>query len=282
MWWTQCPTSALGSGMPSDFRPRLIGRQVLPRVVRAKRSSRGDRDDDSVRVLRIEQDRVQAHPAGARLPARARAMAAQAGQLRPGLAAVGRAEEGRVLDAGIDGVGVRRRWLQMPDACELPRVRRAVVPLVRSGNAVVDELVSDGLPGLAAVVGALDELPEPGARLRQVDAVRIGRRGLGMVDLPAREVRATYVPSLALSVRRENEGSFACPDENPYAAHPCSPPSGPILFRLRRAAPCGRAPTGAGPRNVRPRLGRHPSGRATAAPRRRQRAARPSSRSRAA
>ena len=27
---TQCPTSASGSGMPSDFRPRLIGRQDWP------------------------------------------------------------------------------------------------------------------------------------------------------------------------------------------------------------------------------------------------------------
>jgi hypothetical protein len=30
MRWTQCPTSASGLGMPSDFRPRLIGRQVVP------------------------------------------------------------------------------------------------------------------------------------------------------------------------------------------------------------------------------------------------------------
>ena len=30
MRWTQWPTSAVGSGMPSDLSPRLIGRQVLP------------------------------------------------------------------------------------------------------------------------------------------------------------------------------------------------------------------------------------------------------------
>src|SRR5213594_2579680 len=30
MWWTQCPTSASGSGMPADLSPRLIARHVLP------------------------------------------------------------------------------------------------------------------------------------------------------------------------------------------------------------------------------------------------------------
>src|SRR4029077_587114 len=30
MWCTQCPISAFGSGMYCDFRPRLIGCQVLP------------------------------------------------------------------------------------------------------------------------------------------------------------------------------------------------------------------------------------------------------------
>ena len=48
---------------------------------------------------------MQAHPAGARLPARPRAVAAQPGQLLPGLAAVGRAEQGGVLDPGVDVSG---------------------------------------------------------------------------------------------------------------------------------------------------------------------------------
>ena len=49
---------------------------------------------------------MQAHPAGAGLPLGSGAMATQAGDLVPVLAAVGRAEQGRVLHAGIDGVRV--------------------------------------------------------------------------------------------------------------------------------------------------------------------------------
>ena len=30
MWWTQCPTSAFGSGIYCERRPRLIGFQVAP------------------------------------------------------------------------------------------------------------------------------------------------------------------------------------------------------------------------------------------------------------
>ena len=161
---TQWPTSAFGSGMSFGLAgPRLIGRQVSPpssvRNAPAAEMAMNIRS----RIARIEQDRVQAHAAGARLPVRARAVAAQPGQLLPGLAAVGRAEQGRVLDAGVDRVRIGQRRLEMPDALELPGMRRAVVPLVRAGHAVVDELVADRLPGLAAVVRALDQLPEPAA-----------------------------------------------------------------------------------------------------------------------
>ena len=52
----------------------------------------------------------------------------------PGLAAVGGAEERGVFDAGVDGVGIGERGLEVPDALELPRVRRAVVPLVGAGD----------------------------------------------------------------------------------------------------------------------------------------------------
>ena len=57
-------------------------------------------------------------------------MLAQPGQLLPGLAAVGRAKQRGVFDPGIDGVRIGERRLEMPDARELPGVRRAVVPLV--------------------------------------------------------------------------------------------------------------------------------------------------------
>ena len=61
---------------------------------------------------------------------RARAVAAEPGELVPDSAAVGGAEEGGVFDAGVDGVGIVERRLEVPDALELPRVLRAVVPLV--------------------------------------------------------------------------------------------------------------------------------------------------------
>ena len=66
-------------------------------------------------LVGIEEDRVQAHAAGAGLPVRSGAVAAQAGQLVPGRAAVGGAEEGGVFDAGVDGVGVGERRLEVPD-----------------------------------------------------------------------------------------------------------------------------------------------------------------------
>ncbi len=127
---------------------------------------------------------------------------AQAGELGPGLAAVGGAEEGGVFDAGVDGVGIGERGLEVPDALELPRMRRAVVPLVGAGDAVVGELVADGVPGFAAVVGALDDLAEPAAGLRGVDAVGVGGRAFEVVHLPAGEVRAGDVPVFRACRRR--------------------------------------------------------------------------------
>ena len=53
----------------------------------------------------------------------------------------------------------------MPDALELPRMLCAVVPLVSAGHSVVIELVANWLPILAAIIGTLDHLTEPAARL---------------------------------------------------------------------------------------------------------------------
>src|SRR5207248_8563846 len=127
---------------------------------------------------------------------------------RPGLPAVARLEQRGVLDAGIDGVGIARRGLQMPDPRELPRMRRAVIPLVRARRALVAELVADRLPGPAAVVRALDQLPEPRRGLRRVQPVRVGRRTGDVVDLPATEVRPGHVPVASLAVRAEDESAF--------------------------------------------------------------------------
>src|SRR5207248_11707062 len=78
-------------------------------------------------------------------------------QLLPCVATVGRAEERRVLDAGEHRVRIGQRRLEMPHPRELPGMLRPVVPLVRARNALVRELVADRLPGLAAVVRALDD-----------------------------------------------------------------------------------------------------------------------------
>src|SRR5215210_1250006 len=108
----------------------------------------------------------------------------------------------------------------MPDAGELPGVLRAVVPLVRAGDSVVDELVPDRIPRPAAVVGTLHRLPEPPAGLRGIEPVRINRRTLQVVHLPAREVGTTDVPPLALLIRCQYERTLARTNQNPHATHP--------------------------------------------------------------
>ena len=138
-------------------------------------------------------------------------MAAQAGEFLPGLAAVDRAEQGGVFHPGVDGIRIGQRRFEMPDSLELPGVRRAVVPLVSAGVAVVHELVADRLPRLAAVVGALNHLPEPAAGLRRIQPVRVDGRALQVVDLPARKVGAADVPPLALAVRRQDERALRVP-----------------------------------------------------------------------
>ena len=99
----------------------------------------------------------------------------------------------------------------MPDPLEFPGVRRAIVPLVRAGCAVVGELVAYGLPGLAAVIAPLHRLPEPAAGLRGIDAVGLGGRALEMIHLPAAKQRAFDLPVLPPAVGRKDKRAFACP-----------------------------------------------------------------------
>src|SRR5580692_1392016 len=104
----------------------------------------------------------------------------------------------------------------MPHPLELPRMLRAVVPLMRCERfagfirAVVDELVAGGfrrtgrgrfsgrrprlMPGFAAVIRALNDLPKPAARLRGVKSIRVGRRTFHVINLPARKMRAGDFP----------------------------------------------------------------------------------------
>src|SRR5262245_61373667 len=147
-------------------------------------------------------------------------MRAQPGQFLPVLTAIARPEEGGVLHPSVDGVRVGQRRLEMPHSRELPRVGRIVVPEVRAGRTVVGELVTHRLPAPPAVARALDHLPEPAARLRGVDAVRIGGRGLHVVDLPASEVWPADVPRLPRAVGSEDERTLTRAHQHPYPAHP--------------------------------------------------------------
>src|SRR5882757_5945969 len=107
----------------------------------------------------------------------------------------------------------------MPHSLELPRMRRAVVPLVSSCHAVIHKLVPRLLPRLAAVIRALNDLPEPSARLRTIQPVRVHRRTLGVIDLPTRKVRPTHIPLLPLSVRRQHKRALPCTNQQSHLAH---------------------------------------------------------------
>src|SRR6185503_13150084 len=117
----------------------------------------------------------------------------------------------------------------MPDTLKLPRVLRAVIPLVRgegfaaSRGSVIDELVAFAhwrpvgtcrglawlcaglLPCLTPIVGALDDLPEPTTGLRGVQSVWIDGRTFHMVDLPTSKVRSVDIPPFPFAVRRQDE-----------------------------------------------------------------------------
>src|ERR1035438_1380792 len=129
----------------------------------------------------------------------------------------------------------------MPHPLELPGMLRAVVELVRGerlagfGRHVVDELVArafrgtrrgrfsgrcSGLvPGLPAIVRALNQLSEPAAGLRCIQPIGIGRRSLHVIHLPARKVRPANIPFFAFAIRRQDECALSRADQNSYVAH---------------------------------------------------------------
>src|SRR5262249_45682546 len=154
-----------------------------------------------------------------------RAVTAQTGQLVPVLAAIRRTEERGIFNASVNHIRIAQRRFHMPDALKLPRMLCPVVKLMRRERlarfrrSILDELVALALgpalwrrsrlagrrprlvPGFASVIGTLDDLPKPTARLRRIDPVRIDGRGLHMVNLPAAKKRAFDVPFLTLGVR---------------------------------------------------------------------------------
>src|SRR5882672_2200764 len=151
-----------GSQPLVDRPPRLAG------IIGPEGACSRDRDVHLVRMARIDENRVQTHPAGAWRPVWARTVLAEPGEFLPRLSAIGCAEQGSVFDPGVNSVRIVQRWFEMPDSLELPGVRRPVVPLMSAGNAVVHKFVSDGLPRLSRIVRALDLLPEPAAGLRRI------------------------------------------------------------------------------------------------------------------
>src|SRR5512144_639107 len=171
-------------------QPAVNGLPRFARIVRSESPGGGTCDVHAFRVLAIGDGRMQAGPAGARLPVRPWPVASESGQLFPRLASVRRSEQGSIFDAGVDRVRIGQRWFEMPDTFELPGVRCTVVPLMRPWNAVIDEVIAHRLPGFATVIRALDQLPEPAARLRGVQPVWISGGSLQVIHFPAAKVRA--------------------------------------------------------------------------------------------
>src|SRR5207302_3103313 len=116
-------------------------------------------------------------------------------------------------------VRVAEGRLEVPHALEFPWLGRAVVPLVRTGHALVHKVIAGGLPRLTAIVRTLDLLAEPARRLAGIDAVGIHRRALQVVHLPAAEKWSTDIPLLALAVGRQDKRAFFGTDQNADLAH---------------------------------------------------------------
>src|SRR5260370_32299223 len=104
---------------------------ALAAIVGAESARRRDRDVNSLRVDRIENNGVQTHAARAGLPLGSSAVTAQSREFPPVLSAVGGAEDSSVFHSGINRVGIAERWLQGPHPLELPRMLRTVLPLLR-------------------------------------------------------------------------------------------------------------------------------------------------------
>src|SRR6185295_6966436 len=107
----------------------------------------------------------------------------------------------------------------MPDSLEFPGVRRAVVPLMRAWDAVVQESVTDWLPSFPAVIGTLYQLPKPSAVLRGIKPLRVNGRSLQMEYLPGRKNGASNLPLFAHCIGSGNECPFARPRQYAYAGH---------------------------------------------------------------
>src|SRR5258708_36693031 len=108
----------------------------------------------------IKNDCVQTHPARPGLPELALG-AAHPGKLLPGLAAIYRLEQRRVLHSRVNGARIVQRRVEFPDTFELPRMLRATVPLVSAGNALITDLCAGGSPEFTPLLRPLNHPSSP-------------------------------------------------------------------------------------------------------------------------
>src|SRR5580704_15323142 len=146
-------------------------------------------------------------------------VAAKTGKFFPILSTIAGAEQRCVFHSRVYGVWIVQRRLKVPHTFEFPGMRSAVVPLVRSGHAVVHKFIPYRLPRFAAIVTALNQLPEPPAALRRIQTIRIHGRSFNVVHLPAGKVRTVHFPLFALSVGSQNERALASSHQQSHAAH---------------------------------------------------------------
>ena len=177
-----------------QFKLRLqsaIGRPpALAAIVGPEHAGGADGNVHPLRVRRVLHDRMQTHPAGARLPQLALGIT-QTGKFLPGPSAIRRTKERRILDPGIHRIRISQGRFQVPDSLELPGSLRAVVVLMRRERLaglrrlIIDKHIARAIrhtvcahqilrlragriPGLAAVIRPLNDLPEPTAGLRRI------------------------------------------------------------------------------------------------------------------
>ncbi len=86
---------------------------------------------------------------------------------------------------------------------------RLLIPM--TGRSVDRDFASWLIPSLAAVIGSLNDLPEPIAALRCIDSIGIDRRSLHVVDRPTAEERPFDFPFLSFAIGMKNEGTLAVP-----------------------------------------------------------------------
>ena len=177
---------------------------AFARVFRHVHAGGRDRHTNARRVARIEQDRVQAQPAAARLPLRPLRMIPEPFDEVPRIARIGRLEQRRRLDAAVDRVRFRiASGDDLPDI--LQRCFRAF------GKAYVRHFRIG--PVLAEIV----------ARPQQRSPMHAGRSGPDAVaseaavvshavDRAAGEVRPADLPLFARLAGAEDERAFHRPD----------------------------------------------------------------------